>query len=85
LSPWHFTRSFRRRFGVAPHRFQTWMSIDLARRLLTASVSSLDVALSTGFADQSHFIRSFKRVVGTTPAQHQRASGPRRADRDSRR
>jgi AraC-like DNA-binding protein len=61
------------------------MRIDLARRLLTAGASSLDVALSTGFADQSHFIRSFKRVVGTTPAQYQRASASRRTDASSRR
>ncbi len=82
LSPWHFARAFRRRFGVPPHQFQTWMRIDLARRLLTRGVSSLDVALSAGFADQSHFIRSFKRLVGTTPALCQR--GRRRSLRSGR-
>jgi AraC-like DNA-binding protein len=77
LSPWHFARAFRRRFGVPPHQFQTWMRIDLSRRLLTDGVRSRDVALSTGFADQSHFIRSFKRLVGTTPAHYQRVSNSR--------
>jgi AraC-like DNA-binding protein len=73
LSPWHFARAFRRRFGMPPHQFQACMRIDLARRLLTEGVSSRDVALSAGFADQSHFVRWFKRLVGTTPTHYRRA------------
>jgi AraC-like DNA-binding protein len=70
LSPWHFVRAFRRRFGVPPHRFQLCMRIDIARRLLAAGMSASQVAHSTGFADQSHLVRSFKRLVGTTPARY---------------
>ncbi len=77
LSPWHFARAFRRRFGMPPHQFQTSLRIDLARRLLTRGFPSADVAITAGFADQSHFIRSFKRLVGTTPAHYQRVSGSR--------
>jgi AraC-like DNA-binding protein len=70
LSPWHFVRAFRRRFGMPPHQFQLWMRIDAARRLLAAGVPSSEVAHRTGFADQSHFVRSFKRMLRTTPGKY---------------
>ncbi|HEY7284447.1 MAG TPA: AraC family transcriptional regulator [Vicinamibacterales bacterium] len=70
LTPWHFARAFRRQFGLPPHRFQIGLRIDLARRLLADGLSGAEVAHRSGFADQSHFIRRFKRVTGTTPAHH---------------
>jgi AraC-like DNA-binding protein len=70
LSPWHFVRAFRRQFAMTPYQFQLWMRIDIARRLLAADHSSSEVALRTGFADQSHFVRSFKRMLHTTPARY---------------
>lgn len=70
LSRWHLTRAFRRRFGVPPHRFQMLMRIDAARRLLASRRENAEVAQEVGFADESHFIRWFKRVVRTTPARY---------------
>lgn len=70
LTPWHFARAFRRQFGIPPHRFQLGLRIDIARRLLADGLSGAEVAHRTGFADQSHFIRRFKRMTGTTPAHH---------------
>ena len=70
LTPWHFLRAFRRRFGMPPHRFQLSLRIDLARRLLADGLSGSEVAHRTGFADQSHLIRHFKRMTGTTPASY---------------
>ena len=70
LTPWHFARAFRQRFGLPPHRFQLSIRIDVARRLLADGVSGSEVAHRTGFADQSHFIRHFKRITGTTPASY---------------
>jgi AraC-like DNA-binding protein len=42
--------------------------VDRARRLLLTGLSIADVSLEAGFADQSHFTRAFKRIVGVTPA-----------------
>jgi AraC-like DNA-binding protein len=70
LSPWHFVRAFGRLFGMPPHQFQLSMRIDIARRLLAAGVAGSEVAQRTGFADQSHFVRSFKRLLHTTPARY---------------
>ncbi len=72
LTPWHLTRAFHRRFGVPPHRFQMLMRIDRARRLLTNQCVNAEVAQALGFADEAHFIRWFKRIVGITPAHYRK-------------
>ena len=72
LTPWHLTRAFHRRFGVPPHRFQMLMRIDRARRLLTHPCVNAEVAQALGFADEAHFIRWFKRIVGITPAHYRK-------------
>jgi AraC-like DNA-binding protein len=75
LTPWHFARAFRQQFGVPPHRFQLCMRIDVARRLLAGGMTGTEVAQHLGFADQSHFIRAFKRMTGTTPSKLGRRRG----------
>lgn len=70
LSPWHFVRAFRKQFGLPPHRFQLWMRIEAARGLLAAGMPGSEVAQATGFADQSHFVRAFKRMMRMTPGQY---------------
>jgi AraC-like DNA-binding protein len=83
LSPWHFVRAFRRRFGMPPHHFQLWMRVDAARRLLAEGLRGSEVAHITGFADQSHLVRSFKRMLRTTPARYRGVkAGPRFAKPD---
>ena len=77
LSPWHFVRAFRQHFGMPPHRFQLCMRIDLARRFLAEGRPSSEVAHATGFADQSHFTRSFKHLLQTTPARYGSRRGRR--------
>ena len=47
---------------------------DAARQLLeTSSMLVADIATACGFYDQSHFIRTFKRIRRQTPAQYRRA------------
>jgi AraC-like DNA-binding protein len=75
LSPQHLAASFRARYGVPPHRFQTLMRLDRARTLLAAGMPAADVATQCGFSDQSHLIRHFKRYLGLSPG-HYRSSGP---------
>ena len=47
--------------------------INAAKTILrTTDKRVSDVALETGFFDHAHFIRTFKRVVGTTPAKYRK-------------
>lgn len=66
----HLVRTFSREFGIAPHQYLVTRRIDRARRLLLAGGPPHAVAAATGFHDQSHLTRHFKRVVGTTPARN---------------
>jgi AraC-like DNA-binding protein len=70
LSPQHFAASFRARYGLPPHRFQTMMRLDMARAHLAAGMAAADVAVQCGFSDQSHLIRHFKRYIGMVPSSY---------------
>lgn len=68
LSPAHFARAFKESVGRAPHQHLLMLRLERARRLLDVPDAALsDVALRTGFADQAHFTRFFKRQFGVTP------------------
>ncbi|OLE71512.1 MAG: hypothetical protein AUI36_02525 [Cyanobacteria bacterium 13_1_40CM_2_61_4] len=70
LSPFYLLRVFRNRIGCPPHEYQTQLRIANARKLLREGKSVSRVALETGFFDQSHFSRSFKRIVGVPPGYY---------------
>jgi AraC-like DNA-binding protein len=70
LSPFYFHRLFLRTRGISPHDYLVQLRIRKARELLSEGMNIADVALTTGFADQSHFCRFFKRHVGTTPGRY---------------
>jgi AraC-like DNA-binding protein len=70
LSPYHLHRVFTREVGMSPHAFQTQVRISRARVLLNEGRPLHMVATETGFADQSHFTREFKRYLGLTPGAY---------------
>ncbi len=70
LSPYHLHRSFCRKIGMPPHGYQTQVRIHHARLMLRQGRSISDVASSSGFVDQSHFARHFKKLTGVTPGQY---------------
>lgn len=77
LSIRQFTRAFRGSTGKSPHAWLVHLRAERAKELLAGSALELaDIALSCGFADQSHFTRAFQRSVGLTPGawrrQHRR-------------
>jgi AraC family transcriptional regulator len=68
LSPAHFARAFKESIGRAPHQHLMSLRLAQARRLLEQPDAALsDIALRSGFADQAHFTRFFKREFGVTP------------------
>jgi AraC family transcriptional regulator len=68
LSPAHFARAFKETLGRAPHQYLLALRLERARRLIETSNAGLsDIAQRTGFADQAHLTRLFKRAFGTTP------------------
>ncbi|HEV2762250.1 MAG TPA: AraC family transcriptional regulator [Pyrinomonadaceae bacterium] len=70
LSPFHLTRVFAREVGMPPHSFQTQVRVARAKRLIRRGLPLAGVAAAAGFADQSHFIRQFKRLMKITPGDY---------------
>jgi AraC-like DNA-binding protein len=73
LSTSHFTRAFRESVGFTPHHWITLQRCTLAKEMLIRNELSLaDIAFEVGFADQAHFSRSFKQLVGAGPGAWRR-------------
>ncbi|HVU69912.1 MAG TPA: helix-turn-helix domain-containing protein [Ktedonobacteraceae bacterium] len=71
FSAYHFARLFRRSTGESPHQFVLSQRIERAKALLSAADLPLaQVALASGFANQSHLTQAFKRSLGLTPAAY---------------
>jgi AraC-like DNA-binding protein len=76
LSLSHFAHAFKKTLGQPPHRWLVEQRVALAKRLLLGSaLAMVDVALESGFSDQSSFYRSFRRVAKTSPNQWRRNRG----------
>jgi AraC family transcriptional regulator len=69
----HFSRTFKRTFGVSPHAYVLRRRIELASRLMIESTTPLsEIALKCGFNDQAHLSKRFRQHTGATPAAWRR-------------
>lgn len=68
MSYFHFSRAFKQSIGVSPNIYMTERRIERAKKLLSETELPIaDIALRTGFASQSHFTTTFRKLVRTTP------------------
>ena len=74
VSSFHMIRQFKKEVGLTPHQFQIQCRIRKAQKMLLSNRTIAEVALDTGFCDQSHFVRCFKKIVGMTPASYQKVA-----------
>lgn len=70
MSKYHFIRRFREISGLTPNRFRIQTRIRKAQKLLGEGTAIADTALMSGFYDQSHFDKYFKRIVGVSPKEY---------------
>jgi AraC family transcriptional regulator len=83
LSVAQFARAFKRSTDLPPYRFLLERRLERARHLLLRSDLPLaDVAMSCGFADQSHFTKAFQKRVGASPGAFRAAAKSRRGEAD---
>ena len=72
-----FERSFAREYGLPPQQYLKRLRIQTACRALVDTRESIaDIALRYGFADQSHFTRELRRMVGLTPGRYREKFAP---------
>ncbi|MCY8225525.1 AraC family transcriptional regulator [Bacillus haynesii] len=67
---YHLLRSFTKQKGISPYSYLETVRINHAKKLLEEGVKPIDAAFQTGFSDQSHMTKFFKRQVGLTPKQY---------------
>jgi AraC-like DNA-binding protein len=72
IGKFRLVRLFRERTGLPPHALHIAHRVRAARRLLEAGETIAATAAATGFADQSHLHRHFRRSLGLTPREYQR-------------
>ena len=73
LSPSQFGRAFKISTGTTPHLWHLNARIESAKRLLADRRNSLaEIALDTGFSEQSHFTRAFRAAIGVSPGAWRR-------------
>ncbi|OIK25790.1 helix-turn-helix transcriptional regulator [Streptomyces malaysiense] len=77
--PAHLVRAFSGAYGIAPHQYLMSRRVGRARRLLLDGLPPGEVAALTGFYDQAHLTRHFRKLVGVPPGRYR--SGARRASR----
>jgi len=76
VHPVYLATEFHRRYHSTVGDYVRQLRIQRAIRELTTSTTSLaDIALNTGFSSQSHFTRTFKRLIGVSPGQYRVSSG----------
>ncbi len=74
LSPTHVHRLFQRLLRMSPMEYVLALRLQEARRLLTTTDQPLSViAGNTGFFDQSHFAKCFRKMNGMTPTQFRKS------------
>ncbi len=72
LDRFTLARQFRKVLGTSPHRYLLMRRLERARQMIATGESLAGAALETGFADQAHFTRHFKRAYGITPGRWSR-------------
>lgn len=68
---YHFARAFKQSTGETPHQYVLRMRIEQAKELLRRPEASVvEASARTGFVDQSHFSKVFRRIVGIAPSEY---------------
>jgi AraC-like DNA-binding protein len=74
LSPGRFMHAFTESVGTPLRPYVAWLRVQRASLALAGGASATEAAHAAGFADASHLVRTFKRMLGVTPAAVARRS-----------
>jgi AraC family transcriptional regulator len=90
ISPFHFAALFTKAVGATPHRHVQHLRLEAAKAMLRdTDKSTLDIALTCGFANASHLAAAFRRQFSQSPTEYRssrrgfRLRPDKRGDNDS--
>jgi AraC-like DNA-binding protein len=69
LDRYALARQFRRRYGTSPHHYLVMRRLERARLLIRQGEALAEAAAASGFADQSHMTRHFRKAYGQSPGR----------------
>lgn len=69
LDRYTLSRHFRALYATSPHRYLLMRRLQRAREMIKAGDPLAEIAVATGFTDQSHLNRQFKKAFGLTPGR----------------
>lgn len=72
MSPAHFQRTFSQWVGISPKRYQQYLTLDHARRMLADRFTTLETALSTGLSGTGRLHDLFLTWEAMTPGDYAR-------------
>jgi AraC family transcriptional regulator len=68
---YHFARAFKQSTGKSPYQYVLLRRIEKAKEFLAHSgLSVIETSARTGFVDQGHFSKVFRRLVGVAPSKY---------------
>ncbi len=73
ITPFHLIRIFKKELNLTPYQYILNKKIHLAKELLSTDMSISEVALSSGFNDQSHLYKYFKQFFSISPKEYQQS------------
>lgn len=73
LSKACFIRQFKKSMGISPYQYVLQCRVEVSQQLLQQRYLSVeDIAIKSGFKDQNHLTRTFRRLTGTTPSAYRK-------------
>ena len=72
LSKYHLCRSFKKRMGMSPKKFLTYIRMNTAKELMSKDLNISAIAAEIGYNDISSFIEQFKKHTGMTPSAYRK-------------
>ena len=83
ISKYHLLHIFKKETGISPYRYLKVYRTNKAKELMKSHKNLQEIAMLTGFSDQSHFSNCFKEFTGLTPKQYLKIYGVKKTDGQS--
>jgi len=73
INKFSLQKNFKKKIGLSPSEYLIAARIENAKQLFDSSSNITDIAIDSGFYDQSHFTHSFVKYVGVTPGIYKKS------------